>query len=59
MCIAIHPWIMGQPHRIKHLDRALAHVLSHAEVWKATGEEIADWYIAHHLDAALRHEASL
>jgi peptidoglycan/xylan/chitin deacetylase (PgdA/CDA1 family) len=55
MCIALHPYIMGQPHRIRHLERALRHVLAHDGVWQATGEEIADWYIAHHLDAAEAH----
>ena len=58
MCIAVHPYIMGQPHRIAHLDRALAHILSQGSVWKATGEEIADWYIAHYLHSALEHEAA-
>jgi peptidoglycan/xylan/chitin deacetylase (PgdA/CDA1 family) len=46
MCIAIHPYISGQPHWIAHLDRALAHVCAHEGVWKATGEEIADCYLA-------------
>jgi peptidoglycan/xylan/chitin deacetylase (PgdA/CDA1 family) len=46
MCIALHPYMMGQPHRIDHLDGALEYVLSHDGVWKATGEEIADWYLA-------------
>jgi peptidoglycan/xylan/chitin deacetylase (PgdA/CDA1 family) len=44
MCIAVHPYNMGQPHRIGHLDRALAHIMSHDGVWAATGTEIADWY---------------
>lgn len=48
MCIAVHPFITGQPHRIKHLDRALAYILSHDHVWCATGEQIADWYLAQH-----------
>ncbi len=48
MCIAIHPFIMGQPHRIAHLDRALAYVLGHKDVWQATGAEIADWAATHH-----------
>jgi allantoinase len=48
MCIALHPFIMGQPHNIRHLDAALRHVLAHPDVWVATGEEIADWYIANH-----------
>jgi len=43
MCIALHPYITGQPHRIRHLDRALAHVFGHARVWAATGAEIAEW----------------
>ena len=58
MCIALHPYLMGQPHRIKHLDRALAHILAHDQVWKATGEEIADWYIAHHLPLIESHLAA-
>ncbi len=48
MCIAVHPYISGQPHWIRHLDRALSHICRHEGVWKATGEEIADWYLAHH-----------
>lgn len=50
MCIALHPYMMGQPHRSKYLDEALAYILSHSGVWKATGEEIADWYYAHYYD---------
>ena len=45
MCIAIHPYMMGQPHRVKHLDEALEYILGHDGVWAATGEEIADWYL--------------
>ena len=50
MCIALHPYMMGAPHRIKYLDRALAHIAAHDQVWFATGEEIAQWYRAHYLD---------
>ncbi len=45
-CVAIHPYISGQPHWIAHLDRALAHICAHDGVWKATGEEIADCWLA-------------
>ncbi len=31
MGIALHPYIVGQPHRLKHLRRALAHVLEHRQ----------------------------
>ena len=40
MNIAVHPFIMGQPHRIEHLARALDYVLSHSGGWCATGSEI-------------------
>ncbi|MET0293551.1 MAG: polysaccharide deacetylase family protein [Phenylobacterium sp.] len=44
MCVALHPYMMGAPHRIRALDRALAHIRGHGDVWFATGEEIAAWY---------------
>ena len=44
MCLAIHPYIMGRPHRHKYLAEALAYICGHSGVWMATGEEIADWY---------------
>ena len=40
MAITIHPWMSGQPHRIKALQRALAYVAGHDGVWSATGAEI-------------------
>ena len=46
MCVAVHPFIMGQPHRIEHLERALAHVLKQPGVWCATGEEIVEAWVA-------------
>jgi allantoinase len=50
MCIALHPNVSGQPHRIRLLDEALSYVLGHDGVWQATGEEIADWYYANCFD---------
>lgn len=44
MNIAVHPFIMGQPHRIEYLARALDYVLSHSGVWCATGSEIIASY---------------
>ncbi len=55
LCLALHPYILGQPHRIGHLERTLAYICGHPDVWLATGEEIADWYIEHHLDAVKAH----
>ena len=42
-CIALHPYIMGQPHRIACLERALKYMVEHVGVWVATGTEICDW----------------
>lgn len=47
VCIALHPFLMGQPHRIRALDRVFAHMRAHDDVWFATGAQIADWYLAH------------
>ena len=44
MNIAVHPFIMGQPHRIDHLARALEYILGHSGVWCATGADIIDCY---------------
>ncbi len=44
MVLSLHPWLIGQPYRAKYLDRALAHISKHKEVWSATGKEIIDWY---------------
>ena len=44
MNIAVHPFIMGQPHRIGHLASALEYVLGHSGVWCATGSEIIACY---------------
>jgi allantoinase len=44
MGIPLHPMIIGQPLRIKYLQRAIAHIKKHDRVWFATGSEIIDAY---------------
>ena len=44
MAIALHPFLIGVPHRIRTLDRALAYIAGHGKVWFATGSEIIDAY---------------
>jgi allantoinase len=44
MCIALHPFLIGAPHRIKYLDEALKHITGHDGVWLATGSEIISAY---------------
>ena len=43
MGIALHPYIVGWPHRFKHLARALEHIVGKAgdRVWLTTAGEIA------------------
>ncbi|WP_144182565.1 polysaccharide deacetylase family protein [Elioraea rosea] len=43
MGIALHPYIVGQPHRLRHLRRALAHIAGHrGKIWFPTAGAIYD-----------------
>ncbi len=42
MAISLHPWVIGQPYRMRALEEALAHIMRHKGVWAATGSEILD-----------------
>jgi len=44
MGIALHPFLIGVPHRIRYLDRALKYIAAHGKVWFATGHEIIEAY---------------
>ena len=44
LVLNLHPWLTGQAFRIRHVDEALAHIISSGAVWAATGSEIVDWY---------------
>jgi hypothetical protein len=55
MCIAIHPYLLGQPHRVKYLDEALGYIMSHDGVWQTTADEIAEYYISNYYDQAVAH----
>ena len=58
MCIALHPYWVGQPHRIRVVRSALEYILSHSGVWLARGGEIVDWFNANHLPAIESHLAA-
>ncbi|MBJ3778524.1 polysaccharide deacetylase family protein [Acuticoccus mangrovi] len=45
LCISLHPFVIGQAHRIGVLDRCLKHIMSHDGVWAARGSEIADGFL--------------
>jgi peptidoglycan/xylan/chitin deacetylase (PgdA/CDA1 family) len=42
LTLTLTPWLLGQPHRMKHLERVLDHVTSLSGVWSATGSQILD-----------------
>jgi peptidoglycan/xylan/chitin deacetylase (PgdA/CDA1 family) len=50
MCLPLHPFLIGQPHRIEALAEMLDYVTSHAGVWVTTAREIADHYYANYYD---------
>ena len=59
MCIALHPFLIGQPHRIKYLDDILGYIMGHDAVWQTTADEIADYYLANYYDQAVDHAKRL
>jgi peptidoglycan/xylan/chitin deacetylase (PgdA/CDA1 family) len=44
VALAIHPYISGQPHRIKYLEAIYDYVNKHEGVLHWNGEQILDWY---------------
>ena len=42
LTLTLTPWLVGQPHRIKHVERVLDHVTSLSGVWSANGSAILD-----------------
>lgn len=49
MPICLHTFLVGQPFRAKHLQRAFEYMAGHRDVWFATGDEINDWYRENYL----------
>jgi hypothetical protein len=53
MCIALHPYATGAPHRVRYLDETLDYILGHDGVWQCTAADIAEHYLANHYDEAV------
>lgn len=53
MCIALHPFLIGQPFRSVWLEKALEYLKGHKKVWFATSGEIAAWYYEQYLGTKL------
>ncbi len=54
LALAIHPYISGQPHRIKYLETIYDYTRQFDGVVYWTGEEILDWYVNSAAAAELR-----
>lgn len=50
MCIPLHPYLVGQPHRIAGFEDALKYITGHDKVWVTTGREIARHFLDHYFD---------
>ncbi|MBX3539471.1 MAG: polysaccharide deacetylase family protein [Chelatococcus sp.] len=59
MTLALHPYVMGQPHRIGYLKKLFDYIFSHEGVWQATGVEITRWFVDTHLDKLNAHLAEV
>jgi peptidoglycan/xylan/chitin deacetylase (PgdA/CDA1 family) len=59
MCIPLHAYAVGHPHRIAAFEAALEYITGHDDVWLTTGREIADWYYEHNYDQAVAHNNRL
>ncbi len=46
MCVPLHAYQVGHPHRLEAFETALAYITSHKGVWVTTGREIAEYYLA-------------
>ena len=44
MCISIHPYLTGVPHRINYLNQLLDYVMKFDDTVFMNGKEIHDWY---------------
>jgi peptidoglycan/xylan/chitin deacetylase (PgdA/CDA1 family) len=51
MAMTLHPWVIGQPHRIGALEQALRRIAAGAGVWSASAEDIVGAWRAAQPDA--------
>jgi hypothetical protein len=46
MCIPLHSYLIGQPHRIAAFEGVLKHIAADGRAWIARSGDIADAYLA-------------
>ncbi len=52
MCIPLHAYLIGQPHRIGAFAEVLRHIAADGRAWITRSGDIADHFLAHDYDAA-------
>lgn len=52
MCIPLHAYLIGQPHRIGPFEEVLRHIAADGRAWITRSGDIADHYLAHYYDDA-------
>ena len=45
MGFGLHPFLTGQPYRLRYVAEALEHMARHEDVWFTNADEIAAWYL--------------
>lgn len=54
LVLAVHPWLLGQPHRIAQFERICAHLAGLSHAWQAEpGEIAAAWREAQSVNASV------
>ncbi len=46
LSLSLHPWVLGQPHRIKYLEQAMEYITAQPQVWSAHASTILDAFTA-------------
>ncbi|MEM1143368.1 MAG: polysaccharide deacetylase family protein [Pseudomonadota bacterium] len=46
LALSIHPWLIGQPHRIRSFESVLQHIMSKPAIWSAAPGEIVEHWLA-------------
>ena len=59
MALALHPYLMGMPHRIQGLEEILDYLLGHDAIWQTTASEIAEHFIEHHYQEFVEHAEAI
>lgn len=47
LSLTIHPWLMGQPHRITYLEQTLEYLANKKEIWHAGASQISSYWQKH------------